>query len=106
LFEETHDGWVAFRLAEALEQAGALMEALRWYGVAAPLLPMDSYRRRAEAAARRVRARGVADPPAAEPATRRLVIVGCTRRKIWIDDPDAPRWVPARRAYTGPSLPA
>lgn len=101
LFDERHDGHVAFALAEVLERRGdpgALGDALEWYSRAETLYPLAKYTARARTARERVERR------LRKPGSR-LVIVGCTKHKVWDDDPSVPAYVPARKAYTGSSLP-
>lgn len=116
LFAEAPDGHVAFALGEEFESRGqaAWPRALEWFEKAESLYPLQSYKSRARSAASRVRLALIAaakdtsgqlsDDPS-PPTAQRLVIVGCTKQKIWDDDPSAPDYVPARRAYTGRSLP-
>lgn len=118
LFADREDGHVAFALGELLERRGdasSLTLAISWFETAARLYPMSSYQSRARAAVSRVQLAqrdgvetGPSHPSSPRPdltAGSTLVIIGCTKQKIWDDDPSAPDYVPARRAYTGASLP-
>jgi N-glycosylase/DNA lyase len=118
LFEDRNDGHVAFALGELFGRRGdcsSWSRALSWYEAAERLYPLPAYKSRARTAASRVRlALRDCDEPGdeeqpleahANPAGSRLVIVGCTKQKIWDDDRSAPDYVAARRSYTGRSLP-
>ncbi len=109
LFDETGDGFVALNAAQVSEAIGtrhALEEARRWFETAASRLPIERWKRVAlDGVARVSQALPSPDGEGAPPERGTLVVVGCTKRKIWDDDPSAPLFVPARDAYTGPSLP-
>jgi N-glycosylase/DNA lyase len=107
LFDDTDDGFVALNLAQALERRGGeegLREALGWFERAEKLLPLEKWKQTAREGADRVR-RALKDAPPSPTSESVLVVVACTKRKIWDDDPNAPTFVPARQAYVGPSLP-
>lgn len=119
LLEETKDGMVAYALAEELENIGILEEALKYYEEAKVRFPIIKYKKMADNAAARVREKIAslehkmplvveADATALEelnlenfdPAET-LLIVSCTKLKIWDVSKDAPKYVPARFAYAG-----
>lgn len=113
LFEYTQDGMVAYAIGEEYEWRGLYEEAEHWYSVARERFPLPQYKMRAQAGLDRVRSRREGSKSAAgEPGggppglgegdpSRTLLIVACTRTKIWSMDPEAPLYVSARFAYCG-----
>ncbi len=115
LFSQTNDGWVAFNIAQEYEKISQLEEALDFYQRAEELLPLPDYRERAREAINRIKARLIEKglDKYAERATvslpeilkfdpaETLLIIPCTREKVWENDPSAPDFVPARYAYRG-----
>lgn len=122
LFREKQDGMVALALGEELEANGELEEALKYFEEAERLFPLPAYKERARVAALRIRDKilkerrkieGIEAPPTPEitkinldehdPQTT-LIVVACTKTKIWDLDENAPEFVPARMAYQGDSF--
>jgi len=123
LFERTQDGMVAFALGEELEACGNMEEALQYFERAEALFPLARYKERARSAALRVREKipvkerskeVETPPPPVSPVTElsripldrydpqtTLIIVACSKRKIWDIDKSAPEFVSARMAYQG-----
>ena len=118
LFVSTQDGMVAFVIGEELEAYGNLREALQYFEMAKRLFPKDNYKDMATKAILRVenklqgeKERGTITVP---PLVRleeikleeydlatTLLVVACTKTKIWDIDKDAPNFVPAQFAYQG-----
>ena len=96
LYEETQDGMAAFVLGQELEKQQQRQEALRFYRIAEEKFPLDQYKRMASEAARNLERSGTQKSKSAI-----LVVVCCTDKKIWREDPTAPRYVPAQFAYRG-----
>jgi tetratricopeptide (TPR) repeat protein len=128
LYDETKDGMVAYALGEAFEIKGELNEALKYYREAEAKFPKEEYKRRARAAAEKVTEKLgdetliklLTRPAPAEtkehilslekldlknydPETT-VIIVACSRTKIWDVTENAPAYVPARLAYRGESF--
>jgi len=128
LYDETKDGMVAYALGEAFEIKGELNEALKYYKEAEARFPKEEYKRKARAAAEKVTRKLedetliklLARPPPLEteehvlslekldlknydPETT-VIIVACSRTKIWHVTENAPAYVPARLAYRGESF--
>jgi len=111
LFEETKDGMAALALGEEVERQSRLDEALDFFEQAERLFPLERYKERAREAIDRVRTRiacsrshGLERTEAKEDDAKpksTLYIVSCTKTKIWDQDPDAPKYVPAKDAYLG-----
>jgi tetratricopeptide (TPR) repeat protein len=101
LFEETRDGMVAFALAEEYEKSGNLEDALRYFKEAEERFPRERYknlaRERWMEIERRLEHRASVDDGV-------LFIVSCTGDKIWRENPNADRYVPAKDAYTGETV--
>lgn len=121
LFTRTQDGMVAFALGEELEACGNLEEALQYFERAEALFPLDRYKEKARAAASRVKSKilmkeerteamELLSPPIHkmgevnlneyDPQTT-LIVVACSKKKVWDVDENAPEFVPARMAYQG-----
>jgi tetratricopeptide (TPR) repeat protein len=114
LFDESHDGMVAFALGEELEKQGELREALRYYKEARRLFPLEQYKLKAETAIAQIETKIGKRKEAKEkwlafpginlenysPETT-LFVVSCTKTKIWDTNPHAPDYVPALYAYRG-----
>lgn len=122
LFDETEDGMVAYALGEELENVGMLEEALKYYEEAKARFPLPKYQNMAKASIDRVHEKLRAqtaqrmdlkegqtlileelDLGNFDPAST-LIIVACTKMKIWDVDENAPKYVPARVAYVGNSF--
>lgn len=112
LYRQTGDGMVAHAIGQEYESRGAYGDAERWYNEAYSRFPLPQFKQKALADIERVRSK--CEPRAAagglgsnlpdlggmEPAET-LLIVACTKTKIWEIDPEAPPYVPARYAYCG-----
>ncbi|MCR4418719.1 MAG: hypothetical protein QHH27_03255 [Clostridia bacterium] len=116
LFEYTQDGMVAYAIGEEYESRGLYEEAEHWYSVARERFPLPQFKMRAQAGLDRVRSRREGSKWAAGEAgggppglrecdpSKTLLIVSCTRTKVWSMDPEAPPYVPAQFAYCGPEF--
>ena len=118
LYDETNkDGMVAYAIGEEYYSQGQLKQAIRYYEEAERRFPLEKYKgraRRARAMAKREleerqRFKELRPIPSKidlsqfDPKTT-LFVVGCTKRKIWDEYPNAPFYVPARYAYLGSSF--
>jgi hypothetical protein len=117
LFGEVRDGMVAHVLGEEYEAVGVIESAQKYYRIAEELFPLQDYKdqarrsldrlsstpigasSRAGAEGRRLEAINL-DLSGLEPA-RTLIVVGCSKMKVWEKSPDAPEFVAARCAYKG-----
>lgn len=117
LFMSVRDGMVAFALGEELEACEKLMEALQYFEKAEVLFPMTEYKNKARQAALRVRNKLLQEQKGMETASistvidlekydpqTTLIVVACTKTKIWEIDKNAPDFVPAKLAYRGESF--
>ena len=117
LFEFTQDGMVAYEIAKEYEGRGLYQEAAHWYEVAHDRFPLPQWKMRAQADLNRMRSkldsgltRSVSEPVDSPKElgqcnpSETLLIVACTKTKIWSLDPEAPAYVPARFAYCGPEF--
>lgn len=111
------DGWVAFSLGQEYEKAEELESALEYYQKAEKLFPLPEFKQKAREAKKRVERKieerkeqkknsGEVSVPNYEHilkcnAKDTLIIVCCTREKVWDYDPTAPDFVPAKYAYKG-----
>jgi hypothetical protein len=88
-------------LAEEYEKSGNLEEALRYFKEAEERFPLERYknlaRERWMEIERRLEHRASVDDGV-------LFIVSCTGDKIWQENPNADRYVPAKDAYTGETV--
>lgn len=117
LYDATHDGMVAYTLAEELESQHKLEEALKYYEEAERRFPLTRYKLLAESAISRVKMkmqkqkesikeekivkiRPQINLNSLNPETT-LFVVACTKTKIWNEDPNVPPYVPAKYAYRG-----
>jgi hypothetical protein len=96
LYDETQDGMAAFALGQELERQQQREEALRFYRIAEERFPLAQYKGMASEAVKRLESSATHE---VKPEV--LVIVCCTKTKIWDEDPTAPRYVPAQFAYRG-----
>ena len=102
LFDETQDGWVALRLARELRLQSKFDEALKFAAKAENLMPIPSRKVEARQEIDSIRlAIKRSETSETSETPDLLVIVGCTRRKIWSLRKDAERYVPAKDAYVG-----
>jgi hypothetical protein len=117
LFGEIRDGMVANVLGEEYEAVGDIESARKYFRMAEELFPLQDYKDQARralgrlestpiGASRRTEQEERAAAPVAinlaeiDPA-KTLIVVGCTKTKVWDMAPDAPEFVPARCAYKG-----
>lgn len=112
LHQQTGDAMVAFNIGKECEVRGDYQDAARWYRTACAGFPMQKWKQEALAALERVEARLERSETATQgsAAGRELegldpsstvLIVACTKKKIWQTDHNAPPYVPARYAYRG-----
>jgi len=118
LFQTTNDGMVAYALGEEYEKLGSFAVAIRYYELAETLFPLPNYKAQAREGINRLinkmnLKKGVSDikEETLEEVIDRglselvpsdtLLIVSCTRKKIWDYDYTAPDFVPARYVYKG-----
>lgn len=128
LYDETNDGMVAYALGEAFEVKGELKEAIKYYGEAEARFPKEEYKKRARAAAEKVAQRlddetliKLLNRPAPQESEEQalnlenldlrmydpettVMVVACSKTKIWDVIKDAPTYVSARWAYRGESF--
>lgn len=112
VFQRTNDGWVAFNLASEYEKINQLKDALKYYEEAERLLPLHNYKEQAREAIRRIKSKMTEGISPTESLSKldeilkfnpaeTLLIVSCSKEKIWENDPHAPDFVPAKYAYKG-----
>jgi len=118
LFGKVRDGMVANVLGEEYESVGDIDSARKYFKIAEELFPLQDYKNQARRSLSRLdstpigappRKRGEHEPPPPPLALhlenydpeKTLLVVGCTKTKIWDIVPDAPFYVPARFAYRG-----
>ena len=125
LFLDTNDGMVAMALGEEFEERGDIVQAGRYYEKACELFPMPQYKQKAVQKLENLRwersriseedthsqndipeaqKRDIGDDLLSKDPISTLIIVPCTKSKIWDISHDAPEFVPARSAYTGKSF--
>jgi hypothetical protein len=99
LFQETQDGWVALRLARELKSLAKLDQALQFAALAEHLLPLPS---RKEEARQEIDAiKSLAQRSESPRESELLIVVGCSRTKIWDIQQNTPPYVAAKDAYVG-----
>ncbi|MEM3382273.1 MAG: hypothetical protein QXO75_07655 [Nitrososphaerota archaeon] len=116
LWDSYQDGMVAYAIGEEYESQNRHHEALEYYKEAEKRFPLPKYKDTASNAIARVQRRlkemkKFESPPlnskidltSFDPKTT-LIVVPCTKTKIWDEDPNAPQFVPARYAYCGPDF--
>ncbi|MHA1506236.1 MAG: DUF6884 domain-containing protein [Candidatus Asgardarchaeia archaeon] len=104
LFEETDDGWVAFKIGKILEGSNRLEEALSYYKDAYERLPLPKYKNMAKKRIEDIEKKLSVSSTVETNNKRTLFIVACTKRKIWDLSEDAPKYVPASEAYVGTTM--
>ena len=97
LFKETDDGWVAFHIGNVLKDTGKLEEAIEYYKKAYERLPLPKYKEIARVEIEKL------EKLVGRTNKNVLFIVSCTRKKIW-GEKNAPKYVPAKEAYTGSTM--
>jgi len=119
LFGEIRDGMVANVLAEEYEAVGDVESARKYFRIAEELFPLQDYKDQARRSLGRIESTPIgASRPAAESEEERaaapvainlaeldpaktLIVIACTKTKVWDMAPDAPEFVLARYAYKG-----
>ena len=118
LFQTTNDGMVAYALGEEYEKLDSFVVATKYYEIAETLFPLPNYKAQAREGINRLinktnLKKGVSDikEETLEEVINRdlsklvpsdtLLIVSCTKKKIWDYNYTAPDFVPARYVYKG-----
>ena len=127
LFEQYHDGHIAFYLGQEEQARGNLGAARDWYLEAEQRYPKEEFKARARAASEALAAQYPRSPeeaslrgsdsdatsadvrsgevirsePSQVSADDVLYVIPCSKRKIWHRLEGAARFVPAQDAYTG-----
>lgn len=106
LFIKTRDGHVAMALGTEYEALAQFGEARQWFETAAQRYPKPEFKSNAQAALRRVGSKLQAGATSHGDESHRaeLHVVECSKSKIWDQNTDAPRFVPARDAYQGEAI--
>lgn len=112
-FKTTNDGMIAFEIAKELEKIGNIKEAIEWCDKAESLFPKEEFKSQA----RKLKSKLISflnnftekpnnidnlkDCLDKFQPHESLLIVSCTKKKVWEFIPGAPDFVPARYAYWG-----
>lgn len=100
LFQKTDDGWVAFHIGKILKDEGNPEKALYYYEKAYERLPLPKYRDMARNEIEILKKQLAQKEHVSKDV---LFIVTCIEKKIWAEK-DAPKYVPAKEAYTGSTM--
>jgi endonuclease-3 len=98
---------VAFEMGSEYKRQNEMMEALRCFEEAERRFPMSEWKDKAREEAEDIRNQPevVVRKPKSEPCRydpeATLLIISCTKNKIWKEELDAPSYVPAQNAYLG-----
>ena len=107
LFEDTGDGWVAYHLGREYENVENLKKASHFYKIGVSKLPLPKYKNMAKEALEKIREKqNKVKPIFTEPLNIKekeevLVVISCSKTKIWDRDKKTPIYISAQEVYQG-----
>ncbi|WGI17143.1 DUF6884 domain-containing protein [Methanonatronarchaeum sp. AMET-Sl] len=99
-----NDGHLAFNLGKAAMEEGKLDKAFSYFKEAEEQYPKSEFKKKARNKIKEVSNLLEKESNIKKSSDDVLYIVSCTKTKIWDEEPDAPRFVPAKDAYRGSSF--